>query len=40
MMNGTYSFERVILLRNDTGPVLQAVYYEIDFDLVADLQVG
>lgn len=40
MLNGSYSYERVLLLRNESGPVLQAVYYEIDFDLSPEITVG
>ncbi|XP_055538318.1 uncharacterized protein LOC129725912 [Wyeomyia smithii] len=32
---GTYQSEKVLLLRNRTGPVMQGVFYEIDFRMTA-----
>lgn len=32
---GVYVCEKIILLRNRTGPVMQGVFYEIDFDMPA-----
>ncbi|XP_055703193.1 uncharacterized protein LOC129801850 [Phlebotomus papatasi] len=37
---GKYTCEKLILLRNESGPVLQGVFYEIDHKLPANVEEG